>query len=118
MTTERDDEMQRGPVDNYQAAEASEDRDEDGILSSPDESEQKVGIGSSEDEEYGDSHEQSSARAAAQFNDNILFGNLKEKEILEHKYNFDDEDVAKFTEKIQNKYEGKIGQSQAQKQAQ
>ena len=38
--------------------------------------------------------------------------------MLEHKYSFDDDDVAKFTEKIQTKYEGKVGQKEAQQRAQ
>jgi len=38
--------------------------------------------------------------------------------VLEHRYSFDDEDVAKYTEKIQTKYEGKVGQKEAQKRAQ
>ena len=79
------------------------------MSSDQEESGSQVGIGSSEEEEDVGSAEQASARAAAQFNDDLLFDNQKDKEILEHKYNFDDEDVAKYTEKIQTKYEGKIG---------
>lgn len=38
--------------------------------------------------------------------------------MLEHRYSFDDDDVAKYTEKIHAKYEGKVGQKEAQQRAQ
>ena len=46
-----------------------------------------------------------------------MFQDAKAKDAMEHKYSFDDQDIDRYADKIQSKFDAKVGQREAQKKA-